>query len=66
MTKYEYKTITMKQKGMGFTSREVPELETVLNREGRDGWRFREVILPSATFGESDKVIAIFERELEG
>ena len=67
MTKYEYKTVTVKQKGMGLiTSREVPELENVLNREGRDGWRFREVVLPSGVFGESDKAIAIFERELEG
>lgn len=38
MPKYEYKTITLAQKGLGlFTSREVPELETALNREGRDG-----------------------------
>jgi len=66
MTKYEYKTITMKQKGLGFTSREVPELETSLNKEGRDGWRLKDIVLPSAAFGESDKVIAIFERELEG
>lgn len=66
MTKYEYKTITMKQKGFGFTSREVPELEASLNREGRDGWRLKDIVLPSAAFGESDKVIVIFERELEG
>jgi hypothetical protein len=67
MTRYEYKTITIKQKGMGcFTSREVPELESVLNREGRDGWRLKDIVLPSAAFGESDKVIAVFERELEG
>lgn len=65
MPKYEYKTKTLEQEGSGlFTSREVPELETVLNREGRDGWRFREVILPSAAYGESDQVIVVFEREM--
>ena len=64
MTKYEYKTITLEQKGLGlFKSREVPDLEIILNQEGRNGWRFREVIQPSGAFGESDKVIVVFERE---
>ena len=66
MQKYEYKTITLEQKGLGlFKSREVPGLESTLNREDQDGWRFKEVILPSAAFGESDKVIVVFERELD-
>jgi hypothetical protein len=65
MTKYEYKPITLEQKGLGlFGSRKVPDLEAVLNREGRDGWRFHKVILPSGAFGESDRVIVVFEREL--
>ena len=63
MSKYEYKTITLDQKGLGLVkSREVPDLENSLNREGRDGWRFREVIFPSCAFGESDKVIVVFGR----
>ena len=66
MLKFEYKAITIEQKGLGlFKSREVPDLETVLNREGRDGWRFKEALLPSAAFGESDKVILVFEREIK-
>jgi hypothetical protein len=65
MKKYEYKTMSIAQKGWGvFRSREIPELESKLNREGKDGWHLCEVILPSAAFGESDKVILIFEREL--
>jgi hypothetical protein len=65
MAKYEYKTITLEQKGLGFfKSREVPDLEATLNREGRDGWRFQKVILPSGAFGESDRIIVVFEREL--
>ena len=60
---YEYKTITLKQKGLGLlTSKEVPELETVLNAQAEDGWRYRDAIMPTAAFGESDKVILVLER----
>jgi len=60
---YEYKTITLKQKGLGLlTSKEVPELETVLNAQAEDGWRYGDVIMPTAAFGESDKVILVLER----
>ena len=66
MNRYEYKTLTLNQKGLGlFTSRKVPDLEGTLNREGRDGWRLRHVLLPSAAFGESDKVVLILERGTE-
>lgn len=67
MTKYEYKAVTLKQKGLGiFTSRKIPELEDALNREGRDGWRLNEIVLPSGALGESDRVILIFERIIPG
>ena len=67
MTKYEYKTITIDQQGWGMiTSRSVPDLESTLNREGRDGWRLRQAFAPSAALGEADKVILIFEREAQG
>lgn len=66
MQRYEYKTITLKQKGLGFfTSRKVPNLEETLNQEGKDGWRFRDIILPSGAFGESDRVIVVLERVLD-
>ena len=65
MNKYQYKTITLKQKGLGlFTSRKVPDLEAVLNREGLAGWRLHNSILPSGIFGESDRVILVFERAI--
>ena len=64
MTKYEYKTISLDQKGLGIvTSRSVPDLESTLNREGRDGWRLQEIFQPSAAFGESDKLVLVFIRE---
>lgn len=64
MTKYEYKTIRLIQKGWGFKSRKIPDLESTLNREGKEGWRLCEVILPSAALGESTAVIVVFEREI--
>ena len=66
MTKYEYKTVTLDQKGWGLIqSRSIPGLESILNREGKEGWRLCEIVLPSAAYGTSDKVIVIFERALE-
>lgn len=65
MPKYEYETITLAQKGLGwFSSKKVPELEGVLNREARLGWRLCQLMMPSGLKGESDKVILVFEREL--
>ena len=65
MKKYEYKSITIDQHGFGIlSSRKVPDLDRTLNSEGRDGWRLCQIIMPSAAFGESDKVILIFERDL--
>ena len=69
MTKYEYKTVTLVQKRWGWwqsrTIPEIPYLDSTLNREGRDGWRLCEIVLPSAAFGAPNKVIVIFERVLE-
>ena len=62
MKKYEYKTIRISQKGWGFKSRKIPDLESTLNSEGKEGWRLCEVILPSAALGESTAVIIVFER----
>lgn len=66
MKKYEYKTIPLEFKGLGlFKSRKIsPDLEEVLNREGRDGWRLSRVVVPSKDLGESENVIIIFEREI--
>ena len=65
MVKYEYKTIKISQKGWGFQSRTIPDLESTLNREAKEGWRLCEIIQPAAAFGESTAVIVIFERVLE-
>ena len=66
MDRFEYKAITIRQKGLGLlTARKVPELENTLNREARDGWRLRELLVPSGNLGQSDKVILVLERRSE-
>ena len=66
MGRFEYKTITIRQKGLGlFRSRKVPELENTLNSEARDGWRLREILVPSGFLGEADNVILVLERKSE-
>jgi len=67
MVKYEYKTktLTLKQKGLGFISRSIPDLEMTLNHEGNEGWRLCEIVIPSAAFGDSTSAIVIFEKKIK-
>jgi DNA-binding XRE family transcriptional regulator len=63
MTKYEYKSVEMPFR-FGVLKQGMPNIEKVLNAEGDKGWRLHQIILPAgASFGQSDKMIAIFERE---
>jgi len=36
----------------------------MLNRQGAQGWKLNQMILPAATFGESEQVIDVLEREV--
>lgn len=65
MQKYEYKTIRVSQKGLGLDSGRMPDLENILNQEGKDGWRLCEIVQPAALFGETTAVIVIFEKVVE-
>lgn len=66
MKRYEYKTFEMPFK-IGFFTPKTPDIENLLNAEGEQGWRLHQIVLPaSSSFGQTDKVIAIFEREREG
>ncbi len=63
MNKVEYKVITLPMKG--FIARDVsPDLENSLNSEGREGWRLVNSTIPASTFGESEKLVLIFMREI--
>ena len=64
MTKYEYKTIRIDMEGFGVRSREIPDLKSTLNREGKEGWRLREIVQPSGVAGSATAVVVIFEREI--
>ena len=58
MSKYEYKTVVVKQGGF-FKS---PDLEGVLNREAQEGWQLKQV-LPNL-LGFWDKFLVLLEREV--
>ena len=50
--------------GFGVRSREIPDLKSTLNREGKEGWRLREIVQPSGVAGSATAVVVIFEREI--
>lgn len=64
MSQFEYKTIVLTFTG-GIFKRGLPDIESALNREGREGWQLKEIILPSSSLGTSDCVVAILERAIE-
>lgn len=64
MKRYEYKTVEMPFK-FGFFKQGTPDIQDTLNVEGSEGWRLHQMVLPAGSnMGQSEKMIAIFEREL--
>ena len=59
----EYKVVKLPMKGL-FTKDVSPELENVLNSEGKDGWRLVNSILPASKLGESERLVLIFMRPI--
>ena len=64
MDSFEYKTVVLPFKG-GIFRRGLPDIESALNREGKEGWQLKEIVLPSSSLGTSDCVVAILERKVE-
>jgi hypothetical protein len=62
MSAIEYKVVKVPMKGI-FTRDVSPELEGVLNAEGRDGWRLANSIVPASGMGESERVVLVLMRE---
>jgi len=61
--KYEYKTVEMPFK-FGILRQGTPDIDEVLNEHGNHGWRLHQIIMPaSSNMGQSEKMIAVFERE---
>lgn len=62
MKKYEYKTVELPFKFRFFKSG-TPDVQSLLNAEGKNGWQLKQLVLPASGFGESDSMIVILERE---
>jgi len=58
MTKYEYKQVVLKRKGLMM---HVPDVASVLNKEGEQGWRLRGIVSPDD--GGLGRIVAVLERE---
>jgi hypothetical protein len=64
MKKFEYKTLVLPFR-VGLFKQGVPDIKAALDAEGRDGWQFKQMILPSSQWGTSDSMVAILERTVE-
>jgi transcriptional regulator with XRE-family HTH domain len=62
VTKYEYKSVEMPFR-FGVLRQGTPDIEKLLNAEGEKGWRLQQIVMPAGATGQSDKMIAILERE---
>ena len=63
MKKYEYKTVELPFKFRFFKSG-TPDVQSLLNAEGQNGWQLKQLVLPASGFGESDSMIVILELEI--
>jgi Domain of unknown function (DUF4177) len=61
---YEYQTLEMPF-SFGIVKPQLPDMAAALNEHGREGWQLKQVILPSAQLGSSDRVVLILERAFE-
>lgn len=64
MQSVEYKVVKTPMKGI-FRRDVSPDLNNILNAEGKDGWRLVNSVVPTSGFGESDQVVLILMREIE-
>jgi transcriptional regulator with XRE-family HTH domain len=60
--KYEYKTVEMPFR-FGIVKRGLPDFEKILSAEGDKGWRLLQIFSPAGPTGESEQMVAVFERE---
>jgi DNA-binding XRE family transcriptional regulator len=64
MSRYEYKTMVLPFR-FGIFKQGLPDIQSALTKEGREGWQFKQMLLPSSDWGKSDNMIAILERAIE-
>jgi hypothetical protein len=56
--KYEYQTLEMPF-SFGIMKPQLPVIAGALNEQGREDWQLKQVILPSAQLGSSDRLVLI-------
>ncbi|HYJ41088.1 MAG TPA: DUF4177 domain-containing protein [Steroidobacteraceae bacterium] len=61
MTKIEYKTVLLPYKTSLFQG-DSDDLQTLLNKEGAEGWLLSQIVLPSTVWGRANTMIAIMQR----
>ena len=61
VNKIEYKTVLLPYKTGIFQSDSVDVAE-LLNKEGLEGWRLSQLVLPSTVWGRANTMVAIMER----
>jgi DNA-binding XRE family transcriptional regulator len=69
MQMHEYKTLDIEWKQgflAGMKTAPLPELKTILNREGQEDWRLVQILTPDLlmTAKTVEKLVAIFERPI--
>ena len=64
MAIYEYKTIVLPFKA-GFFKQGLPDIESALNKQGKEGWQLKQIVLPSSSLGTSDSMVVVLERAAE-
>lgn len=61
MAKLEYKTILLPYK-TGLFADESTDISGPLSKQGEEGWRLTQIVLPSTVWGRANTMMAILER----
>ena len=63
MKNFEYKTVSINF-NHGWFKKGTANVDAALNEAAIDGWRYKQIIMPTDSVGSTEKMIAIYEREL--
>ena len=63
MQAFEYKSVVLNFRA-GIFKQGLPDIQKALNKEGQQGWQFKQMLMPSSSWGTSDSMVAILERAL--
>ncbi len=64
MKTYEYKSVVLNFRA-GIFKQGLPDIQKALNKEGQQGWQFKQMLMPSSSWGTSDSMVAILERAVD-